>query len=62
MMAILMKMMTKMTQKDKNIMTFQQKCTYFRDMVKMGQQIWAWVNLPTPLLGNARKKTSFFNG
>ena len=56
MMIILVIMMTKMTKKHTNIMT------NFRDfyLMKKGQKIQAWVT--PPLLGNARKETTFFNG
>jgi len=64
MMVILMIMMKKLPKKHTNIMTFQQKCTNFRDLylVKKGQKIWASVNPPppTPTFGQCPKVSDFF--
>ena len=65
MMVILMIIMKKMTKKHINNMTFQQKCTNFRDFYKIkkrAKKFGMGRPSPPPLSGNARKLATFFNG
>ena len=62
MMVILMIMMKKLPKKHTNIMTFQQKCTNFRDfyLVKKGPKNLGIGKPPPPTFGQCPKVSDFF--